>query len=70
MRLADDGLVITAGNSADHHRPDAQPGFAVDQRPAYGDRAADADGDPVSLSYVWLKNGMVIPGQTGSTLDD
>src|SRR5207302_33460 len=30
---------------------------------------ADADGDAVKLSYVWLKNGIEIRGQNGSTLD-
>jgi hypothetical protein len=29
----------------------------------------DADNDTLSYSYVWKKNGVVISGQTGSTLD-
>ncbi|BCM90640.1 hypothetical protein IAD21_02497 [Abditibacteriota bacterium] len=31
--------------------------------------ASDADGDPLILTYVWKKNGSVIAGQTGATLD-
>src|SRR5205807_1856955 len=29
----------------------------------------DADGDPVTFSYQWLKNGAAIAGATGATLD-
>jgi hypothetical protein len=29
----------------------------------------DADGNPVTLSYVWKVNGTVIPGQTTPTLN-
>ena len=31
--------------------------------------ASDADGDAISYSYVWNRNGTPIAGQTGSTLD-
>ncbi len=31
--------------------------------------ASDADGDPVTLAYAWLRNGVVIPGATTSSLD-
>ncbi len=30
---------------------------------------ADADGDSVTLSFVWKRNNVVIPGATGNTLD-
>src|SRR5207237_690969 len=29
----------------------------------------DADGDPVTLAYVWKLNGTVVAGATGATLD-
>jgi Putative Ig domain len=31
--------------------------------------AVDADGDPITESYAWQRNGKDIPGQTGSTID-
>ena len=31
--------------------------------------AHDADGDPLSYSYRWFRNGVAIPGETGPTLD-
>ena len=31
--------------------------------------AADVDGDSVTFSYVWKRNGVTISGQTGNTLD-
>src|SRR5262249_22280066 len=31
--------------------------------------SADADRDPVTLSYVWKVDGAVVPGATGATLD-
>jgi hypothetical protein len=31
--------------------------------------ASDPDGDPLTYSYQWIKNGVALPGQTGSTLD-
>lgn len=31
--------------------------------------ATDADGDTLSFSFVWKKNGVVIPNETGATLD-
>ncbi len=31
--------------------------------------ATDADGDTLTLSYAWKKNGVVIAGEVGSTLD-
>ena len=30
--------------------------------------ASDPDGDPVTLSYVWSRNGTVVAGATGTTL--
>jgi Putative Ig domain len=30
---------------------------------------ADADGDAISYSYQWLKDGVELPGQTGESLD-
>src|SRR5207237_270469 len=30
---------------------------------------SDADGDPVTLAYVWKVNGTVVAGATGPTLD-
>ena len=31
--------------------------------------ASDPDGDPLTYSYQWIKNGVALPGQTGSTLN-
>jgi DNA-binding beta-propeller fold protein YncE len=31
--------------------------------------ASDVDGDPVTLAYEWLRNGVVIPGDTAASLD-
>ena len=31
--------------------------------------SSDADGDAITYSYVWNRNGTPIAGQTGSTLD-
>ncbi|RYX81417.1 hypothetical protein EON83_24150 [bacterium] len=31
--------------------------------------AIDVDGDPLTFNYVWRKNGVVIEGESGSTLD-
>lgn len=31
--------------------------------------ATDADGDPVTFAYEWLRNGVVVPGATTSSLD-
>jgi hypothetical protein len=32
-------------------------------------QASDPDGDPVTTSYQWIRNGTALPGRTGATLD-
>ena len=29
--------------------------------------AGDPDGDPITLTYVWSRNGTVVPGATGGS---
>ena len=58
------------------HRPGGELAVAIDQASALtndtltvSSSTSDPDGDSVSVTYQWLKNGNPIVGQTGSSLD-
>src|SRR5262249_26748667 len=75
---ATDGSLVSAAASASRTVANSAPTATValdNPTPGPADTlhaqatTADADGDAVTLTYVWKVNGAVVPGTTGQALD-